>query len=38
MHEEYLSLEKADLKQSNFAVDLNNFDEGIKTIEKSLFK
>ena len=37
MHEQYLSLEKADLKQGNFAVDLNNFDEGIKTIEKSLF-
>ena len=37
MHEEYLSLEDADNKHSNFATELKHFDKGIKTIEKQSF-
>ena len=38
IYEGYLSIEKADNKQSNFANELKNFEEGTKTFEKSLFK
>ena len=34
IHEEYLSLEDADNKHSNFATELKHFDKGIKAIEK----
>ena len=37
IHEGYLSLENADLKQSKFANELNNFDKGIKRLEKKVF-
>ena len=37
MHEEHLSIEKADNKQVNFANEINNFGKGIKTLGKSLF-
>ena len=37
IHEDHLSKEKADNKQSNFANELNNFDKGIKTLEKKSF-
>ena len=38
IHERYLSLKDADDEQSNFAAELKNLDEGIKTIEKDFFK
>ena len=38
IYEGYLSIEKADNKQSNFANELKNFEEGTKTFEKSLLK
>ena len=38
IHEWYLSLENADLQQSNFAVELKNFEKGTKKKKKSLFK
>ena len=31
IHERYLSLENADHKQSNFAIELKNFEKGAKT-------
>ena len=37
IHDEYLSLEDADNKKSNFATELKNFDKGIKKLEQSLF-
>ena len=37
IHEEHLSIEKADNKQNNFANEINSFDKGIKTLGKSLF-
>ena len=37
IHGGHLSIEKADNKQSNFANELNNFDKGIKKIEKKIF-
>ena len=38
IYEGYLSIEKADNKQSNFANELKNFEEGTKTFEKSILK
>ena len=37
VHEGYLSLENADHKQSNFAIELKYFEKGTKTLERSLF-
>ena len=37
MYEEYPSLENADLKQSNSAIELKNFEKGTKTFEKNSF-
>ena len=37
IHEERLSLEDFDNKQSNFATKLKNFDKGIKSILKKTF-
>ena len=34
IHEGYLSLENVDNKQSNFAIELKNFEKGTKTLEK----
>ena len=34
IHEGHLSLENADHKQSNFAIELNNLEKGRKTFEK----
>ena len=36
-HEGYISLENADLKRGNFAIELKSFEEGTKTIEKKSF-
>ena len=33
----FLSIEKADNEQNNFANELKNFDKGLKTLEKNLF-
>ena len=38
IHEEHLSIEKADNKQSNFDNELKNFDKGIKYLKKVFFK
>ena len=38
IRERCLSLKDADDEQSNFAAELKNLDEGIKTIEKDFFK
>ena len=35
-HEGNLSLENADLKQSNFAIELKNFEKGTKYLKKKL--
>ena len=37
IHEGYLSLENAYLKQSNFAIELKNFGNSRKTLEKKTF-
>ena len=37
MHEGYLSLENANLKQSNFVIELKNIEKGTKTLEKKSF-
>ena len=37
LHEGYLSLEYVDNEESNFAIELNSFDKGIKTVEKKFF-
>ena len=37
IHEVHLSIVKADNKLSNFANELKNFNEGIKTLEKKYF-
>ena len=37
IHEGHLSLADADLKQSNFATELKNYDKGMKKPEKRLF-
>ena len=36
-HKKYLSLENNNLKQSNFATELKNFEKGKKTLEKKYF-
>ena len=38
IHEGHLLIEKADNKHSTFAIELKNFDKGIKNLEKSFFK
>ena len=37
IHEGHLSLENADLKQSNFAIELKNFEKVTKRLEKNIF-
>ena len=37
IYEGHLSIEKDDNKQSNFAIELKNFQKGTKALEKSLF-
>ena len=38
VHEQHLSLEDADERQSNFATKVNNLDNGKKQFKKSFFK
>ena len=38
IHEGHLSIEKADNKHSTFAIELKNFDKGIKNLENFFFK
>ena len=37
INEGYLSLKNANLKQSNFAIELKNFEKDTKTLEKKVF-
>ena len=37
IHEWYLSLENADLQQSNFTIELKNSEKGTKSLEKKSF-
>ena len=38
MKERYLSIQKDDNKQSNFAVELKNFEKGSKVLKISVFQ